>query len=210
MSMPLYLAVNDEEFIKNGKFHLAQTGFGFYPNGFVRLPKRIISGSVAIIDDLYLPNFSSSAAQMLKSKLPNGCILDFERKVSSIHKKLIQMLTGIKIIALPAAYHALSPSSYPIISCPEPCNSWRQFITDMQNKFPRGWMLEIVPWKQLIEGKAKNAEGMLASALCRYRTENGKLLYFDTKETIRQKLQLAQMQGCKGVIGLYRELKELK
>ncbi len=208
--MPVYLAVKEEEFAKKDKFHVAQTGFGFYANGFVRLPKRILSGAVAVIDDLYLPNFSSSAIELLKSKLPNGCILDFERKPAPIHKKLLQMLTGVKVIALPASHHALSPTSLPIISCAEPCNNWQQFVQNAQKSHPRGWMLEMIPWKHLVDEKAKKEEGLLSSALCRYRTENDKLLYFDTKETLRQKLQLAQIHGCKAALGLYSELKELK
>ena len=204
MQIPVYLAVKQEEV---PKFHLAQLGFGFYPNGSVRIPRKILPKAVAVVDDLYIPNFNQSAIEMLKSKLPNGCIFDFERKMTPQHSKLVKAISNV--IALPAEFHTLAPKALPIVSCAEPCNRWLSFLQETQKAFPRGWMLEITPWSRKISGNATKKEGFLQNAVCRYKYEDGELLYYDTKQTIAQKLTLAQNYGCRGAIGLLDELKAL-
>ncbi|MBE6984296.1 MAG: hypothetical protein E7434_01540 [Ruminococcaceae bacterium] len=205
MQIPIYLAVKNEEIVKH---RTAQLGFGFYPNGSVRLPAKILPNSIAVIDDLYLPNFTQSAVEMLKSKLIRGCILDFERKITPQHQRLVKILP--KIIALPEAYHELAPKALPIVTCSEPCNSWLQFLSQTQKKFPNGWMLEIVPWKRKVSGSAPKNEGFLKNAICRYKQQDGELMYFDTKQTIEQKLTLVQSYSCRAALGLLEELRKLQ
>ncbi len=205
MQIPIYLAANHEAGIK---YPLAQLGFGFYENGSVRIPPRILPKSVAVIDDMYLPNFTQSAIEMLRAKIPNGCILDFERKPSPLHQKLIAALPNV--IALPASFYTQRSKALPIVSCPEPCNQWNHFLRNTQKSYPKGWMLEITPWKRSIRGSAPKEEGFLQNALCRYRKKDGALLYFDTKQTISQKLSLAENYGCRAAIGLLQELRALE
>ncbi len=204
MQIPIYLAVRQEE-IKN--FPIAQIGFGFYPNGNVRLPSRILPRAIAVIDDLHLPNFSQSAIEILKSKTPHGCIFDFERNPSKQHQQLIAAVP--KIIAIPSNFYEFAPKALPIVSCPEPCNHWQSFLRSTQKRYPRGWMLEITPWKRKVSATAPKSEGYLQNAVCRYKHENGELMYYDTKQTIAQKLTLAQSFGCRAAIGILQELREL-
>ncbi len=204
MQIPIYLAVRNEEI---QKFPLAQLGFGFYPNGSVRLPNRILPRTVAVVDDMYLPNFSQSALEILKSKLPNGCIFDFERKPTALHQRLISSVT--KIIALPAQFQEFAPKALPIVSCPEPCNQWQAFLRNTQKLYPKGWMLEITPWFRKVSGTAQKAEGFLQNSVCRYKHEDGELIYYDTRQTIAQKLTMAQGYGCKSAIALLDEVRKL-
>ncbi len=209
MSIPVYLAVNYEENVQDSKNIIAQVGFGFHPNGSVRIPQQIIPNSVAVIDDLFLPNFTASAVHLLKDKITHGCILDFERSPSPRHKKMIQNLQDRKIISLPAQFHSLSPSALPIISCSEPCNSWLQFLNETHHRYPCGWVLEITPWYHLRDGVVNKNEGYLQHALCRFRRERNKILYYDTKETLAKKMNLAEQNGCKSVIVLQSDIKKL-
>lgn len=209
MSIPVYLAVNHEENVNHPKKLLCQIGFGFHSNGSVRTPVQIMPNTIVIIDDLYLPNFSPSAIHLLRDKISNGCILDFERRPSQLHKKLIQTLFDKKILAVPSEFHTFAPTALPIINCLEPCNNWSEFLKTTQNRFPSGWMLELTPWYHTREASANSAAGYLQHALCRFRQEKDQLLYYDTKETLSKKITLAERFNCKGVIVLYSDLKNL-
>lgn len=206
MSISVYLAVNREEFVNYPRNLLVQIGFGFHADGSVRIPRQ--SNSIALVDDVHLPNISISAIQVLKSKF-QACILDFERAPNPIHKKLIQGLSGKKIIALPARFHAFAPKSLPIVNCLEPCNSWVQFAEQAQKHYPHGWMLEIAPWHHEKVGIVQKNEGFLPNALCNFRKKNDKVVYFDTKETLTEKLKVAENYGCKAAIALYSEVRQL-
>ncbi len=207
MSISVYLAIKDE-IVKYPKNLLAQIGFGFQPDGTVRIPK-LLRKSTVVIDDIHLPNISNSAIQILKSKFER-CILDFERRESVIHKKLIQGMQDKTIIALPERFHAYAPKALPIISCMEPCNSWQNFLNKNQKKYPNGWMLEITPWNHKKEGTANKNEGYLQNSLCYFQRDHDKVLYYDTKDTISEKITLAEQYGCKAAIALYQEVKQLK
>ena len=207
MSISVYLAVKGEEFVNYPQNLLVQIGFGFHADGTVRVPKR--PKGIALIDDIHLPNVSISAIQILKSKFQT-CIFDFERTPDPIHKKLIQGMSGKKIIALPARFHPLVSQVLPIVSCLEPCNSWAQFAEQNQKLYPRGWMLEITPWYHEKIGTIQKDEGFLPNALCNFRKKKDKVIYFDTKETLTEKLKVAEKYGCKAAIALYCEVKRLK
>ena len=209
MSIPVYLAINHEETVNHPPKLLCQTGYGFHSNGSVRTPVKIISNTVAVIDDFYLPNFSPSAIHLLRDKISNGCILDFERRPTQLHKKLIQTLQDKKIIALPAEFHAFAPTALPILNCLELCNNWSEFLKKAHSRFPNGWMLELTPWQHLREGKQNSSAGYLPHALCRYRQKEKQILYYDTKETLSKKISAAEGFNCKAVIVLYSDVKSL-
>lgn len=202
LSIIIYLAIKGGE-VKNffGK-HPAQVGFGFYPNGSVRLPERIAAEAAAVVDDRFLPKFSDSALVQLKSRINHGCILDFEREPSELHFKLITHLADRRIIALPERFSHKLPQALPIVSCPEPCNSWAQFAKAAHERHPKGWMLELIPWHHTMVGNAKQEEGCLQSSVCRFRRTEKGILYYDTAQTLRQKLSVAQAHGCRAAIVL--------
>ena len=206
MSISVYLAVNDEEIVNHPKNLIVQLGFGFHSDGTVRSPRQIKSG-IVVVDDLHMPNFSVSALQILKSKF-RACILDFERPPTPLHKKLIQGIP--KILAITAKYHSFAPQALPIVSCLEPCNSWEQFLKQTEQQFPNGWMLEITPWHHEKIGTMNQKEGFLSYAVCRYEKRNNHILYYDTKETINEKLKLAEQYHCKAAIALLQEVRNLK
>lgn len=207
--MTIYLATKSNIVQKTPRYLYAQLGYGFYANGSVRLPHSVDTEALCIIDDLYLPNMTNSALQLLKAKIKKGCILDFERQASPIHKRLVHALSDKKIIALPEVYHDLSPKSLSIVCCNEPCNHWEQFCRKQQSSHPNGWMLQLSPWNTYMKVAVPSEEGFLKNAICRFRKENDQVLYYDTRQTLHQKLIIAQNHGCKATIALYEEVKKL-
>lgn len=208
MPISVYLVINGDETVNYPKNLLVQIGYGFKSDGSVRIPRQSI-GVAALVDDMNLPNISSSAIEILKSKI-GSCIFDFERSEHPVHAKIIRGLSDKRIIALPSRFYSYAPKALPIVNCQEPCNSWQQFASKMQQNFPHGWMLEITPWYHEKSGSVSAAEGYLPNALCYFIRQNDKVIYYDTRETIREKLKLSQQYGCKAAIALYREMTQLK
>lgn len=209
MSISVYLVIKAEEMPNYPKNLLVQMNCGFHANGSVRLPIPPIR-NIVMIDDLNLPNFSASALQILRSKITNGCILDFEREPNNLHKRLIQGLQDKRVIAIPEKFYSFARGAFPMVSCPDPCNSYLQFVTNTQKRYPNGWMLEITPWNHERTGTSKQTEGFLTNALCYFKKQNDKVIYYDTKESVAQKLKSAQQHGCKAAIALYSEVKNLR
>lgn len=209
LSILIYLAITGGEGKNFPEKRLAQVGFGFYPNGSVRLPERIVPDAVAVIDDRFLPKISDSAMLQLKSKISHGCILDFEREMNEKHLRLMQKLADQRIIALPERFSQKMPQALPIVSCPEPCNSWLQFAKAAHERHPKGWMLELIPWHQVKAGNGSQAEGFLQNSVCRFRRTEKGIVYYDTAETLRQKLAVAQTHGCRAAIALHSDCPDL-
>lgn len=209
LSIIIYLAIKGEESKNISEKRLAQVGFGFYPDGSVRLPERIVTNAVAVIDDRFLPKISDSAMLQLKSKVNHGCILDFEREPSEAHFKWMQRLADRRIIALPERFSQKMPQALPIVSCPEPCNSWAQFAKNAHARHPKGWMLELIPWHETKVGSGVPADGFLSDSVCRFRRTEKGILYYDTAETLRQKLTVAQNHGCRAAIILHSDCPDL-
>lgn len=202
LSIIIYLAIKGGEAENFSEKRPAQVGFGFYPDGSVRLPQRMTTDAAAVVDDRFMPKFSDSAMLQLKSRIDHGCILDFEREPSELHFKLISGLADRRIIALPERFSQKMPQALPIVSCPEPCNSWAQFARAAHDRHPKGWMLELIPWRHAMAGNANQEEGYLQSSVCRFRRTEKGILYYDTAQTLRQKLSVAQTHGCRAAIVL--------
>lgn len=209
LSILIYLAIHGGEIKNFSEKRLAQVGFGFYPNGSVRLPERVVADAAAVIDDRFVPKFSDSAMLQLKSRVERGCILDFEREPTEWHDRLIQKLADRRIIALPERFAEKMPQALPIVSCPEPCNSWAQFAKATHARHPKGWMLEVIPWHRTKSGRASQSEGFLQNSVCRFRRTEKGILYYDTADTLRQKLSVAQTHGCRAAIVLHSDCPDL-
>lgn len=108
---------------------------------------------------------------------------------------------------LPAAYHAFAPEALPVLSCLRPCNAWDGFVRSAERRFPNGWALELTPWAaELPAPPLPYPGGMLPAALCSCEKSPAGLRYFDTPESLRQKLAHAAAHGCRCAIGLWQEL----
>lgn len=171
-----------------------------------------MKGALAVIDDAVLPaQLLDGAAEALRAAVENGCFFDFERPICAVHRTLLAALYPQKtLLALPVRYLPLAPDALPVLSCPKPCNDWRQFLRLTQQAHPNGWMLEVIPWSYYAPNRANIRHGgSLAQAVCEFRIEADALYYYDTGETLREKLRLAEMYGCRAAIGLESELSAL-
>ena len=213
MAIPLYFAANWKQFMYDSGISRAQIGYGFRQDGTLQIPERQIPDALCVIDDSVLPTNPVAAEQlaMLAGFCENGCFLDFERPVHPFHIALIAALHGIVPLLVPAQWIVYAPEALAVLSCSTPCNSWREFCRSASQRFPRGWALEVTPWQQRcgFPLRCSVSERFVRSALCRCRSSAEGLVYYDTGETLTDKLSVAEQLGCRCAIGLYEELAEL-
>lgn len=212
MSIPMYFALNWKESVNNLPW-AAQTGFGFLPNGEIRLPEKQLPGSIPIIDDACLPPTPcpSSVLETFISLCTKGCYIDFEQPICAAQiiflRELQRELNKDNLFAVPERLASYLPGSIPIISCEYPCNSWKQFLQQVQSSHSTGWMLELRPWSNTVETALppviRSAE--LNNAVCRYKSSSNQIQYYDTRTTINKRLSTAEDFGCIGGIILYQE-----
>lgn len=214
MPIPLYFAIHEKDSVSKPKFHAAQCGFGFFADGTLRLPVSILPDALAVIDDSILPQKPPSEEAFRKLALccQFGCLFDFEQTPTPMHTMLIQKLAQHSasqiLFAAPEAFR--HPRLLPLISQPkEPC-SWLDFLRKTQEKHPHGWMLEVIPHTHTATLPfAKNQSGYIADSVCLYRQNGRRVQYYESRQTVRKKLSLAEDYGCRAAIGLYRELMRL-
>lgn len=218
MSIPLYFAVDCKEIeIFHPRSLFALTGFGLYPDGTARLPEQIPQGEgmLAVIDDAILPDSvpERQALDTLASYCTGGCFLDFMRPVSEVHAAWIvglrQRLSPELPFWLPERYLHFISKSLCVISCPKPCNHWERFTAEAGKRFPNGWCLEVTPWSETIALSLPQKNGYLPHALCQFQYTDGLCRFYDTQQTITDKLHIAEAHGCRAAVGLFRELSPL-
>ena len=210
MSIPCYFAENWKESVNKGNFFYAQTGFGLYSDGSARLNPCSFP-ALSVIDDAVLPLPKEESITALAEHCHNGVCLDFAKSVQTAH---IILLSGLQrrctgLFTVPARFLPYAPKALPMVSCPRPCNSWLSFAQGCRQRFSKGWILELTPWRHISPCHMKQAAGRLKSALCEYRCERGITQYYDTKDTLREKIKYAEANGCIAVIGLYSEWEAL-
>lgn len=216
MSIPLYFAVNWKDSVNNSNIRFAQCGFGFRADGSLRLPESLLAGAPAVIDDAILPRDAPEAAvyARLASLCKSGCLLDFERPYCRLHQTLIaelsQRLVRQTLFAVPERYCRGLTRPLPLVTQPRRCPNWETFLRETQARHPQGWMLELIPVDYSVKlPVAAVQSGFLSDAVCCYRQEGKQAHYFDTQNTVAQKLTAARRYGCKAAIGLYQELRKL-
>ena len=166
---------------------------------------------MAVTDDAVLPQrVPEETLDRLAARCGGGCCLDFLRTPGPVHRAVAQGLQrrlGNAPMLLPAAYHAFAPEALPVLSCLRPCNAWDGFVRSAERRFPNGWALELTPWAaELPAPPLPYPGGMLPAALCSCEKSPAGLRYFDTPESLRQKLAHAAAHGCRCAIGLWQEL----
>lgn len=211
LPIPLYFAADCKEIvtIQNG-LNRALTGFGLSADGTLRLPEEIIP-ALAVIDDAApcaaLPQEETLDA--LAECCGEGCFFDFLRPSSALHEALLRgiqrRLPQAVPLLVPEAYHDIIPNSVCVASRASPCNNWTEWCRETQRRCPSGWCLELIPWDIRCRCRAIHGERRLPNACCMVSGTH----YYDTPETLRQRLFIAQAHGCCAAIGLYRELKAL-
>lgn len=209
MSIPFYFAVEENETEPQAGIPYAQLGFGFREDGTLRLPARMIPGAAAVINDRFLPEKAPDAGELdrLAEACKNGCFLDFERPLNEVGAAIavgLQHRLHAKM-TVPPLLHRVCPDAD--VQIPgRLCNRWERFVQGVQARYGARWALEIIPWEISVPLTiSSKAGGYLSTAICRYRTEKERIVYYDTQDTIRQKLAAAEAHGCQAGIVLLRE-----
>lgn len=213
MSIPFYFAMNEDEEKKYKAPFKAQLGFGFQLGGNPVVPSRVIPRAPMVINDMVLPA-GVGQTNRLAEYGSVGCILDFERELLPIHIEILKQMEVFlpkdAFIAIPQALVPYSSRGI-VLLCPDrPVNSWEGFCQAQARGYKR-WFWEAVPWEQSRAFPFRGvSQGSLPGGTCRYETHSGTIHYYDTWDTIRQKLAIAEQWGCQGAIGLAMELWPLK
>ena len=216
MSIPLYFAADCEEIVTISDRHdCALTGYGVFPDGSVRTPPETVP-ALAVIDDAFLSKHTPDEAVLdtLAAACGQGCFFDFVRPMAALHRALVsgfqKRLPRTVPMFLPEAYHSLAPNSICVLSRAAPCNHWARYLAEKSAACPAGWCLELIPWSRTFPQRTKTTEARhLPYACCEMEAHGGELRYFDTPDTLRQRLAIAEKYGCCAAVGLYRELKAL-
>lgn len=215
MSIPLYFAMHWDETAESGITQKAQLGFRFRRDGTLLLPQKLLADAPVILDDSSVPAAlpDKDILQMLSKIGRNGIFLDFERPKSAWSIALLHMLNDALPqdipLFVPESYANLLPRASVVVTVTQPPNHWSRFCKTQQEKYKR-WGWEVVPCRQKLRLSQESFKsGTLEYAGCLCRQENGMLIYYDTMQTIRSKLEIAACYGCTCAIGLYSELKQI-
>ena len=204
MSIPMYFAGNWKDSVNTGLL-TAQMGYGFRPDGGLRLPQQGRSASLCVIDDAVLPQVLPELGQLIEAA-KGGCCFDFERRPSPAHRRLLEaMVPQLRgLILLPEVFHR--PGVLPLVRAPGLCNDWHSFVRSAAHRHPKGWAMELVPCRYHCRtGGLRDLAAHLTPGGCWCRVREGVLEYYDTKESIDAKLETAARHGCRAAIGLYEE-----
>lgn len=210
MPVPVYLAANCKE-IATFTGRAAVLGLGFLPDGGARIPACPLQGHMAVIDDAVLPQrVPEETLDRLAARCGGGVVWIFCARpapCTAPWRRACSSGSGMPRCCCPAAYHAFAPEALPVLSCLRPCNAWDGFVRSAERRFPNGWALELTPWAaELPAPPLPYPGGMLPAALCSCEKSPAGLRYFDTPESLRQKLAHAAAHGCRCAIGLWQEL----
>lgn len=213
MPFPVYFASNWKESVNDPRVLPAQYGFGFLQDGALRLPERMIPGALRIVDDAVLPTRAPEQASLaqLASLCKNGCLLDFERKPTPVHAAILRalapLLEGAPLFSAPERFLEVCPDLLPLVTTPDRCANWTDFVTQAGKRHPNGWVLELIPRNDSVQLPfAAQSSGELRDAMCRYRQNGRTAEYYDTRQTVARKLSLARANGCRACVGLASEL----
>ena len=215
LSIDLYLIGNCKEFMTLPTIRPVSYGWGVTHDGNLRKPSdQRISGPIVLDDSIEAP-ISHEFTELLLPYCARGCILDWERKPSAFHFKLLDLLKHHKIqpIWLPKQFLCYAPGAYCMLLCELPHNSWRNFCTTQQQLYQNGWTLEYHPIDLSIHtSQIKDAKSpvFLREAICMTKVINGERIYYDTIQTILEKRKIAESYGCKGMIGIAEEWRTLR
>jgi len=209
LSIPFYFAMeeNETEIVPGVRY--AQLGFGFSEDDTLRFPEHRIPNAPAVINDRFLPatTLEPKVLDQLAEACQNGCILDFERPVNEVSAAIavgLQKRLNQKIV-VPPMLRRICPDA--LVQIPGLlCNHWEKFMQRIQAQYRNRWVLEIIPWHYSLLTKITTSEnGYLREACCSYHILNGKLRYYDTQESIDEKISIAEHNGCQAAITLLRE-----
>ena len=216
MPFHVYFASNWKESVNDQRIFPAQYGFGFTESGAPRLPEKLLPDALRIIDDAILPKAVPDAAafRQLAHQCSKGFFFDFERTPTQMHTAMLrglsQELSDIPLLIAAERFAPLCTSVLPLVTPPPRCANWLSFAAQTGAHYPKGWVLELIPYAYSVQMPfAAQSSGRLQDALCCYRQTGKKIRYFDTYETLSQKLAIAQEHACCAAIGLLKDLQPL-
>lgn len=217
MPIPLYFAMNWKESVNSPPSLRAQLGFGFGADGTLLLPERQLDAAPIVLNDATEPaqDIRTETMQALAARARYGCICDFERPCTHAHLALLEALRSAlppgALFVLPERYYARFPHGRALVSPGQLVPNWECFCRQAQKRYADGWFLELEPCDLRFRAPvAQSRQGTLSGCLCAFFQDGTQIRYYDTAETISQKLALAASCGCVAGLALYREWRAQK
>lgn len=212
MPIPLYFAMNWKESVNSFPALQAQLGFGFGSDGSLLLPETQLEAAPIVLNDANEPaqHLRAETIQTLAAHARFGCICDFERPCTDAHFALLEALRSAlppdAIFVLPERYYAHFPHGRALVSPGQLVANWERFCRQTQERYPGGWLLDLEPCHLSFRTPvAQTRRGTLPTSLCAFLQDGTQIRYYDTEETLAQKLALAASCGCVAGLALYCE-----
>ena len=192
--------------------HPISFGWGRTQEGSLRKPKEHNSHFPILFDDSIIGTIDEQFIQELLPYCSKGCILDWEQKPSKFHSQILQSLHENKVhpIWAPQKYISSTSNVYCMIPCELPHNSWKNYCATQQRLHKHGWTLEYHPLQFTTLNRYEKGSTFLQDAVCMIESKNGRIYYYDTMQTIIEKRRIAAQFGCKGMIGIAEEWRNLR
>lgn len=220
MNLPLYFALTE-----NMSEPAEQTDD---PTARFYIPSSILPKTdILIVTDKPVrgsaEDFAAQFCTAIKASCAKGVLFDFENPLNAFFVRFAELVISTfpdLFFLLPKQYAAICESALILCTPCLPQNSWESFCRQMQKAYPNRWALELIPYQLKYERGTKaqisyralrqycTCEGQyLSQAVCMSQRSPCRHLIYDTPQTLRSKLEIAQNFGCQFSIGLIDELR---
>ncbi|MCQ2418892.1 MAG: hypothetical protein MJ085_03805 [Clostridia bacterium] len=220
MNLPLYFALKEK--MQDPAERTDDPAARYYTFGET-IPKT----DILIVTDSSVSTSPEEFAEVFctacKASAAKGVFFDFEKPLSAYFVRFSELVINAFpdfFFLLPKQYAAICEKALILCTPCLPQNSWENFCRQQQKAYPNRWALELIPYQLLYEcGKKaqisyrslsqyQSCEGQfLAQAVCMSQRSKFRHLIYDTPQTLRNKLDIAEKNGCQLSIGLLEELR---
>lgn len=207
MKLPFYLGFFSSEPLPPMPDDTSRAVLGahFQPDGTLLVPQQ--DGTLLVMDDSVLPEALQQEQILQASNGFSTLYFDFEQPVNASCGQLLQAFSAQYTgnLWVPPAYAPFAPTALVCLPIPV-CNHFSRFCQAAQRQYPQGWVLEVHPCRMELPLPCRWPVSTHRLALLQMQAQDGICTVTDTKQTLLQKLTIAQRFGCQGAIGLWEEL----
>lgn len=215
MAIDLYFVGTCKEFVSIPNAKEISFGWGIDQIGKLRRPAHWLKDVPILIDDSITAKITDAFLQELLPYCQKGCILDFERKISRFHLLLLQFLkhNHIHPLWIPAMISKYAENPLIMALSDLPHNSWQNFCAAQKSLYGKSWVLEYHPLNihhSSVGQTQIHKPVFLENAMCMAYNDGTELHYYDTIATITEKFKIAEEYGCRGILTIASEWKNIK
>lgn len=194
----------------------------FYSFG-AKIPKSDILIVTDRTERASAEEFAKEFCTACKASCAKAVFFDFEKPLSAYFVRFSELVISTFpnfFFLFPKHYAAICENALILCTPCLPQNSWEAFCRQQQRAYPNRWALELIPYQlQYACGKKAQTsyralqqyppceEQYLQQAVCMSQRSKYVHLIYDTPQTLRHKLEIAEKNGCQLSIGLMDELR---